>query len=123
MVMTIVLIVVIVVFVLLAALFGYAATKPDTFRIQRSASMKAPPERIFPHINDFHRWGAWSPWEKIDPALQRTYSGAADGQGAVYAVAVGQRPGRCPLSTPAGQAGPRAVPLVTAIQRRLAERK
>src|SRR5437773_5865734 len=84
MVMTIVLIVVIVVFVLLAALFGYAATKPDTFRIQRSASMKAPPERIFPHINDFHRWGAWSPWEKIDPALQRTYSGAADGQGAVY---------------------------------------
>jgi uncharacterized protein YndB with AHSA1/START domain len=70
--------------VLVAALLIYAATKPDAFRIQRSTSINAPPERVFGLINDFHNWGAWSPWEKMDPALKRTYSGAPSGKGAVY---------------------------------------
>jgi len=48
------------------------------------ATMKAPPEKIFPHINDFHNWLAWSPWEKLDPNLKRTYSGTAEGLGTVY---------------------------------------
>jgi len=74
----------IVVLVLLAALLGFAATRPDTFRVQRSASIKAPPQRILAFIDDFHNWTAWSPWEKLDPALKRTYSGAASGKGAVY---------------------------------------
>lgn len=69
---------------LIAALLMYAATKPDSFRIERSTTIKAPPEKIFALINDFHQWEAWSPWEKIDPALKRTYSGAANGVGAVY---------------------------------------
>ncbi len=46
----------------------YAATKPDTFRVYRSASIKAPPEKIFPLINDFHAWTKWSPYENKDPA-------------------------------------------------------
>jgi uncharacterized protein YndB with AHSA1/START domain len=71
--------------VIVVALLGFAATKPDTFRIERSASIKAAPEVIFAHLNDFRSWGSWSPWEKLDPALQRTYSGAAIGAGAVYA--------------------------------------
>jgi hypothetical protein len=70
--------------VLIAALLIYAATRSDTFRIQRSTSIKAPPAKIFGFINDFHNWGSWSPWEKLDPALKRTYSGAESGQGAVY---------------------------------------
>ena len=70
--------------VLLAALLIYAATKPDSFRIERTTAIKAPPEKIFVLINDFHQWESWSPWEKIDPALKRTYSGAASGKGAVY---------------------------------------
>lgn len=70
--------------VIIIALLGYAATKPDTFRVERSASIKAAPETIFAHLNDFRAWGNWSPWEKLDPALQRTYSGAAVGTGAVY---------------------------------------
>ncbi len=70
--------------VIIIALLGYAATKPDTFRIERSASINAAPEVIFPHLNDFRSWKAWSPWENLDPALQRTYSGAAVGVGAVY---------------------------------------
>jgi hypothetical protein len=73
-----------VVVVLLAALLGFAATKPDTFRVERATSIKAPPEKIFPLINDLRSWGAWSPWEKLDPTMKRTYSGAANGLGAVY---------------------------------------
>jgi carbon monoxide dehydrogenase subunit G len=82
--LTVVLIVVGLLVVVIAAVLGFAATKPDAFRIQRSASIKAPAEKIFALINDFHRWGSWSPWEKLDPALKRTYSGAANGLGAVY---------------------------------------
>jgi uncharacterized protein YndB with AHSA1/START domain len=70
--------------VLIAAVLIYAATKPDTFRIQRAATIKAPPDRIFPLINDFRSWTSWSPWEKMDPNLKRTYSGAESGRGAVY---------------------------------------
>jgi uncharacterized protein YndB with AHSA1/START domain len=62
-----------------------AATKPDTFNVQRSTTIKAPPEKIFGYINDFHNWGAWSPYEKLDPAMKRSISGPAGGKGAVYA--------------------------------------
>ncbi len=73
-----------IVVVLIVAILIYAATMPDTFRVQRSASIKAPPEKIFPLINDLHGWGSWSPWEKKDPEMRRTYRGAAQGKGAVY---------------------------------------
>ncbi|MBI3545346.1 MAG: SRPBCC family protein [Gammaproteobacteria bacterium] len=74
----------IVVAVLIAALLIYAATRPDSFRVERSISIKAPPEKIFPLIEDLHRMQTWSAWEKLDPGMKRTYSGAASGQGAVY---------------------------------------
>ena len=73
-----------VVLLLVTGLLIYAATKPDSFRIERSTTIKAPPEKVFALINDFHQWEAWSPWEKIDPALKRTYSGPPSGAGAVY---------------------------------------
>jgi uncharacterized protein YndB with AHSA1/START domain len=68
----------------IAAVLIFAATKPNTFSVQRSAAIHAPPEKIFPLINDFHQWRAWSPYEDRDPNLQRTYSGAISGKGAVY---------------------------------------
>ena len=71
--------------VAVGAVLAYAATKPDTFTVQRNASIKAPPEKIFPLINDFHSWTRWSPYEKLDPELKRTYSGAPSGKGAIYA--------------------------------------
>ncbi len=74
----------IVVVVLITAVLIYAATRPDTFRVERSLSIKAPPEKIFPLVNDLHSHTAWSPWEKKDPAMKRTHSGAASGKGAVY---------------------------------------
>lgn len=73
-----------VIAVAVAALLLFAATRPSSFRVQRSTAIKAPPEKIFPFIDDFHAWTAWSPYEKIDPALKRTYAGAPRGQGAVY---------------------------------------
>jgi hypothetical protein len=75
----------IVVVVLLAALLLFATTKPDTFRVERTANIQAPPEKVFALINDLHSWGYWSPWEKLDPNMKRTYSGAASGKGAAYA--------------------------------------
>ena len=68
----------------IAVVLVLAAMKPDTFRVQRTASIAAPPEKIFPLINDFDNWGAWSPYEKKDPAMKRTRSGAASGKGSVY---------------------------------------
>jgi uncharacterized protein YndB with AHSA1/START domain len=76
--------IVIVVVVLIALLLIYAATRPASFRVERSAIINAPPEKIFPLINDFRKWEPWSPWEKVDPAVKRSYSGAASGEGAVY---------------------------------------
>ena len=76
--------IVIIVAVLLAGILIFAATRPDTFRVQRSTSIKAPPERIFPLINDLQRWGAWSPYEKRDPAMKRTFGATTAGKGAVY---------------------------------------
>ena len=82
--MSIVLIVLLVVAVLIAALFAYATTKPDTFRVERVTRVNAPPEKLFAYIQDFHAWKTWSPYEGLDAALVRTYSGAASGKGAVY---------------------------------------
>jgi hypothetical protein len=61
-----------------------AATKPNTFSVLRATTVKAPPEKIFSLINDFHQWGTWSPYENKDPAMKRSYSGAASGKGAIY---------------------------------------
>jgi polyketide cyclase/dehydrase/lipid transport protein len=74
----------IVVVALLAGVLIFAATKPDTFRVQRAISIKAAPEKIFPFLNDLHSFGAWSPYEKKDPAMKRTFTGPASGNGAVY---------------------------------------
>ena len=78
-------IILIVVAVLIVAVLVIAATRPSTFRVQRTTGIKAPADGIFPFINDFHSWGAWSPWDKIDPAMKRTFSGASSGKGAMYA--------------------------------------
>jgi len=71
--------------VLIAALLIYAATRPDTFRVERTASMKAPPEKVYAVLSDFQKWGAWSPWEKKDPAMKRTFGSTTSGNGAKYA--------------------------------------
>ena len=75
----------IVIVLLIAGILILAATKPDTFRVQRAASINAPPEKVFAILNDFQKWGSWSPWEKKDPAMKRTWGAVTSGKGAKYA--------------------------------------
>ena len=74
----------IVIALAVAAVLVYAASKPDTFQVRRSTSIAAPPEKIFPMIDDLRAQSAWSPFEK-DPNMKRSHSGAPRGKGAVYA--------------------------------------
>ena len=62
----------IVIVILVAVILVYAATKPDMFNVQRTTSINAPAEKIFPLVNDIHKWASWSPYEKKDPAMKRT---------------------------------------------------
>lgn len=62
-----------------------AAKRPNAFRIERSINIKAPPEKIFSLIADFHKMNTWSAWENIDPAMKRSFTGAESGKGAMYA--------------------------------------
>src|SRR5262245_472991 len=77
-------IIAVVVVVGIAGILIYAATRPDSFRVERSASIKAPPAKIFPLIGDLKAWAAWSPYEKKDPAMQRSYGAVTAGKGATY---------------------------------------
>src|SRR5882757_418523 len=78
-------IIAVIVVVVVAGILIYAATKPDSFRVQRTASIKAPPEKIFALINDFKAWPLWSPYEKKDPSMKRSYGAVTAGKGATYA--------------------------------------
>ncbi|MCI0639368.1 MAG: SRPBCC family protein [Gemmataceae bacterium] len=60
------------------------AMQPAEFRIVRTGTISAPTSAVFAEVNDFHKWQAWSPWEKLDPALKRTYEGSSVGTGAIY---------------------------------------
>ena len=60
--------------VAIGGILALAATKPDSFRVQRTATINASPDKIFPLINDLSGWGAWSPYEKRDPNMKRTFS-------------------------------------------------
>jgi hypothetical protein len=74
----------IVLIVVISVMTVLIATRPDTFRVERSAHIKAPADVVHGLINDFHQWTLWSPWERLDPNLKRIYSGAPAGVGAVY---------------------------------------
>jgi uncharacterized protein YndB with AHSA1/START domain len=77
-------IVAIAVIVLIGIVLVLAAARPNEFAVERTTRIDAPPARIYPHIADFHRWAEWSPFERLDPAMKKSHSGAASGRGAVY---------------------------------------
>jgi uncharacterized protein YndB with AHSA1/START domain len=58
--------------------------QPATYQVERSTTINAPAEVVFAQVNDFHKWNAWSPWAKLDPAMKQTFEGAPAGTGAVY---------------------------------------
>ena len=78
-------VVAIILAIAIAAILIRAATRPNTLRVERAIDIKAPAERIFPLISDFHQWLKWSPYEQKDPAMKRSYGGAESGKGAIYA--------------------------------------
>ena len=70
--------------VVLVAVTALIATRPDTYAVERSAVVAAPPDVVFDYVNDFREWEAWSPFEKMDPRMRKTFSGPASGVGARY---------------------------------------
>ena len=60
------------------------AIQPGDFRITRSTTIAAPPAAVFAQVNDFHKWEAWSPWAKLDPAMKTLYDGPTEGPGTIY---------------------------------------
>jgi Polyketide cyclase / dehydrase and lipid transport len=76
--------IILIVIVLVALVLIYGVSQPASFSVVREADFKAPPKTVFSQINDFHNWSAWSPWEKMDPNLQRNFSGPSSGVGAKY---------------------------------------
>lgn len=70
--------VIVIVFLIVVAL------QPSAYRVTRSAIVAAPPEAVFPHVNELKKWAAWNPWEKLDPNMKLTYAGPNAGVGASY---------------------------------------
>ena len=71
--------------VIIACILAYAATRPGSYEVSRSMTMKASPDKLLGLTSDFHAWGAWSPWEKKDPNMKRTFGGSPMGVGSTYA--------------------------------------
>ena len=69
---------------LIAVFLIVVAVQPNEFRVARTASVAAPPDRVFAQVNDFHNWEAWSPWAKLDPNAKATFEGPRSGEGAVF---------------------------------------
>src|SRR5437773_8526922 len=68
-----------VLLVLIVALVAFIATRPATFHVERSTTIAAPPDSVFAHVSDLHRWADWSPWEKLDPTMTRSIAGTGVG--------------------------------------------
>lgn len=84
----------------------------DTYTVQRSATIDAPPARVYDLIADFHNWTKWSPWDGIDPELKRSYSGAQSGVGAVYNWSGNRRVGQGRMEITAAESSRVQIDLV-----------
>src|SRR2546427_12423236 len=84
----------IVVAVIVIGLAVVVALQPASFGVTRTATISASPAAVFAQVNDFHNWVAWSPWEKLDPGMKRSYEGAPSGAGAMYAWSGNSQVGR-----------------------------
>ncbi len=75
---------ILITFVVIVVVFvAVVAMRPSEFRVTRSATVSAPPAVVFAQVNDLHKWEAWSPWAKLDPAAKQTFEGPPAGTGAV----------------------------------------
>jgi uncharacterized protein YndB with AHSA1/START domain len=89
--------------VLVAGFAAFVATRPATFHIERTATVKAPADVVFAEVADFHKWPDWSPWDKLDPTMKKTFSGPPAGAGASYAWVGNDKVGEGNMSIVAAQ--------------------
>jgi uncharacterized protein YndB with AHSA1/START domain len=68
--------------VVVLVFIGVVITRPDDFRVSRAATISAPPSTVFAQVNNLHKWEAWSPWAKLDPAAKNSFDGPPSGTGA-----------------------------------------
>jgi uncharacterized protein YndB with AHSA1/START domain len=98
-----------IVVLIVLAFVAFVQTRPARFHVERTVTIDAPRETVFAHINDFRRWTAWSPYEKRDPQMQRSYDGPSSGVGARYQwrgnSEVGEGSARITESTPSSKVG------------------
>src|SRR5438046_10249677 len=80
--------------VIVLGFVGVVAMRPSEYRVARTATIAAPAPAVFAQVNDFHKWDAWNPWAKLDPAVKRAYAGAPGGTGAIYTWAGNTAVGR-----------------------------
>ena len=96
-----------VVVLVVVALLIVVQTRPDRFHVERSTTINAPGETVFAQVNDFHKWAAWSPWEKLDPQMHKTFTGPESGVGAFYGWSGNSKAGEGSMkitgSTPSSQ--------------------
>jgi hypothetical protein len=78
-------IILLAVVVLVVAFVIIVASRPSQFRVTRRGAINAPPEVVFPQINNLHNWQAWSPWAKLDPSAKNSYDGPLEGVGSSFA--------------------------------------
>lgn len=90
--------------VVIGGFLAFVATRPDEFTVKRTVEINAPADQIFPLVNDFHNWVAWSPYEKLDAGMTRTIDGAASGTGAHYAWSGNDKVGQGQMTITASNA-------------------
>ena len=74
----------IVLVLLVAGFAAFVALQPSAFRVERTTTIAAPPAQVFAHVDDLHKWEAWSPWSKLDPNAKVGYEGAPAGKVAAF---------------------------------------
>jgi hypothetical protein len=78
---------------ILVMFLAYVAIKSPNYEIERSISINASPDKIFPYLNNMKLADSWGPWKEMDPAAQMTHSGAEEGVGAKSSWTGGEKLG------------------------------
>ena len=73
-----------IVLMLIVLFLVFVNSRPSTFHVERSATIAAPPDLLFPRIANFHAWNDWSPWPKLDPKMKEEFVGADGAVGSSY---------------------------------------
>jgi hypothetical protein len=97
--------VLLVILILIAGLVVLISSRPSTYHVERSVTVNASAETVYPHLADFHQWGEWSPWDKLDPAMKKDYAGDPGAVGSSYHWAGNDKVGEGRMTLTKGDPG------------------